>query len=134
MHSIPVRYGAASRLVLVLLLIFGASGCAKQSTVGKLPACGDKTVDVNTTNGAEPQAVYVCGGDAVTWNSNGHTFLVQFTKQDSPFSDGNRTFNNGKPKSDTTKRHDKLKVYEYQITVDGQLFADPQVVGGGGGH
>ncbi len=130
MFSIPMRCCAASRFAVVLLLMLGASGCAKQPKVAKPLTCGDKTVDVNTTNGAEPQAVYVCGGDTVTWNSNGHTFLVEF-KKDSPFNDNDKRFNNGKPKSDKTKPHDKLRVYEYRITVDGSPFDDPQVIGGG---
>lgn len=135
MHSIPVRCGAASRFALVLLLMFGASGC-KEMKIGKKTvafACGDQTVDVNTTDGAKPQAVYVCEGDAVTWNSNGHTFFVEF-KKDSPFADDGKKFDNGHAKSAKTKHHVQLTVYEYRITVDTTNVFDPQVIGGGGTH
>lgn len=133
MHSISVRCGAASRLALALLLTFGATGC-KEHKYGKNTrtfSCGNQPVDVNTANGANPPAVYVCEDDIVTWNPNGHTFLVEF-KKDSPFVDGGRKFDNGNPKSAKTKHHDQLTVYEYQITVDSHVFTDPQVVGGGG--
>jgi uncharacterized lipoprotein YehR (DUF1307 family) len=126
----PALCAHASRLVLVLLLIVGASGCGKKEPrLAKDLSCGDKKVEVNTTNGAEPEVVYVCDDDTVLWNSNGHKFLVEF-KKDSPFKDDDKKFDNGKPKSDKTKHHDKLKVYEYRITVDGVPF-DPQVLGGG---
>jgi plastocyanin len=132
MHFIPVRWCVAIQVTLVLFLVLGASGC-KESKVGKTRtfSCGDQQTDVNTTNGAKPQAVYLCEGDTVTWNPNGHTFLVEF-KKDSPFEDGGKKFDNKNPKSGKTKHHDQLTVYEYQITVDGTVFSDPQVIGGGG--
>jgi hypothetical protein len=133
MHSISVWCGAASRLALVLLLIFGASGCAKQPKVGKLPACGNKTVNVDPSYGADPEAVYVCEGDTVMWNptANVGTFLVEF-KNDFPFEGLKKKFDKGDPKSQKAKPQPNLKVYEYKITVNGQSFGDPQVVGGGG--
>jgi len=87
--------------------------------------CADQTVDVNTTDGAKPQAVYVCEGDTVTWNPNGHTFLVEF-KKDSPFADDGKKFDNGHAKSAKTKHHAQLTVYEYRITVDNHAF-DPRL-------
>src|SRR5229473_5426264 len=132
MRSIPVRYCAASRFALVLLLMCGASGCTKPEVEKRTVkfTCADQTVDVNTTDGAKPQAVYVCEGNTVTWNPNGHTFLVEF-KKDSPFEDGAKRFDNGHSKSAKTKHHDQLTVYEYKITVDNTVFSDPQVIGGG---
>lgn len=133
MHSIPVRCGAASRFTMVLLLMFGASGCRETKIEQRKVTfiCGDQTVDVNTTDGAKPQAVYVCEGDTVTWNPNGHTFLVEF-KKDSPFVDDGKKFDNGHAKSAKTKHHTQLTVYEYRITVDTTNIFDPQVIGGGG--
>jgi plastocyanin len=132
MFSIPVRCCAASRFALVLLLIFAASGCQKKyGKTWRTFDCGNKTINVNPTNGAEPEAVYVCDGDTVTWSPNGHKFLVEF-KKESPFNSGEKEFHNGKPKSDTIKPQKNLKVYEYRITVDGKVFEDPQVLGGGG--
>jgi len=113
--------------------MFGASGCKehKYAKNTRTFTCADPTVDVNTTDGAKPQAVYVCEGNTVTWNPNGHTFLVEF-KKDSPFEDGAKRFDNGHSKSAKTKHHDQLTVYEYKITVDNTVFSDPQVIGGGG--
>jgi plastocyanin len=132
MHSSPGWCGAVSRLALVLLLAVGASGCAKQAGFVEKPYCGDKAVNANANTGADPQAVYVCDGDTVTWIPSPSTvsFTVEF-KKDSPFNDKGKKFDNGKPKSDKTKPHDKIRVYEYRITVNGQLFDDPQVIGGG---
>ena len=127
MHSIPVVCG---RVAMVLFLILAANGCEKKAANPAVPKCGDKTVNVNTNNGAEPEAVYVCEDDTVTWNPNGLTFVVEF-KKDSPFKDDDKHFDNAKHKSQKTKHHDKLKVYEYRITVNGVAF-DPQVIGGGG--
>jgi plastocyanin len=132
MHVIPVRCGAA-RFGLAVLLMLEASGCAKQPKVEKTEyfPCGPKTVDVNASDGATPQAVYACGGDTVTWNPNGHTFLVEF-KKDSPFDDDGKKFDNGHPKSAKAKHPKQLTIYEYRITVDTTHVFDPQVVGGGG--
>jgi plastocyanin len=134
MHSIPVWCGAAMRLALVLLLLLIPSGCAKQPKVGNLPACGNKTVNVDPANayGADPEAVYVCEGDIVTWNptANVGTFLVEF-KSDYPFEGLKKKFDKGDSKSPKTKPQPNLKVYEYKLTIDGKSFGDPQVVGGG---
>lgn len=137
MHPMPVLCGHASRLVLVVVLILGASGCGKKPTPKLVLdlSCGDKQVEVNTTNGANPEVVYVCEDDTVLWNSNGHQFLVEFTG-DSPFKDDGKKFGNTggtQPKSGKSKHHDKhkYKLYEYRITVDNVTY-DPQVLGGGG--
>jgi plastocyanin len=140
MHRSP-KGCAARRLALVLLLAIGAIGCTKQPApaggpgvtgFAEKPYCGDKTVNANANTGADPQAVYVCEGDTVTWvaSPSSVSFTVEF-KKDSPFNDNGKQFSNGNPKSDHTKHHDKLKVYEYKITVNSQVFDDPQVIGGG---
>jgi plastocyanin len=123
---------------LILLLVSGVSGC-KEHRYGRntrIFTCGNQTIDVNPDDGAKPQAVYVCEGDTVTWNPNGHKFLVEF-KKDSPFEDRRKKFDNEHPKSDKTKPHKQLTVYEYRITVGvgteaPHVFDDPQVIGGGG--
>lgn len=130
MRSISMQC-EVGRITLVALLLLGASGCRKGPEVRPgAPTCGNKIVQINPNKGADPVAVYVCDDDTVTWNPNGHTFVVEF-KKDSPFKDNEKTFNNGKPKSDKTKHHDVLTVYEYKVIVDGVTF-DPQVVAGGG--
>ena len=133
MHCTPIRLGTAGRFIPVVMLMFVASGCKEMKPGKKIVTftCGDQTVDVNTTDGAKPQAVYVCEGDTVTWNSNGHTFLVEF-KKDSPFEDDGKRFDNAHPKSAKTKHHTQLTVFEYKITVDTNHVFDPQVIGGGG--
>jgi plastocyanin len=135
MHSISAWCGAPRWVTLVLFLILGASGCAKQSKVGNVPACGDKTVKIDPSYGADPDAVYVCEGDTVTWNptANVGTFVVEF-KNDYPFDGLKKKFDKGESKSPKTKPQPNLKVYEYKLMVDGKSFGDPQVVGGGGGH
>lgn len=145
MHGIAARWGAAARVGAVLLVILGASGCGnkeeeeerKPKVVAKGPLdCGDKTVTVDVPvppNGpATPEAVYVCEGDIVTWDptANVQTFEVEF-KKDYPFAGTPKKFHKGDGKSPKTKHQKKgLTVYEYKLTVNGQVY-DPQVVGGG---
>ena len=138
MHSIPVPWRVASRFAVLLLVMLGVGSCNKEQERGKYRrfACGDQPVDVDPNKGAQPQAVYVCAGDMVTWNSHGHKFLVEFRK-DSPFIDGRKEFDNDHSKSDKAKPVGQLTVYEYRITVDigsaaPHVFEDPQVVDGGG--
>jgi hypothetical protein len=136
MDSIPVWCGAASRCGLVLILMLGASGCKEQPRVaGKRVTlnCGDQTVTVDPKNGATPEAIYVCEGDIVTWQptQDVQTFEVEF-KKDYPFTGTKKKFDKRDPKSPGTKHQQNLKVYEYKITVNGQSFGDPQVIGGGG--
>jgi hypothetical protein len=141
MRPMPVLCGHASRLVLVVALIFVASGCEKEKKDGKGTTsklifdlnCSNSqvNVNVNTTNGADPEVVYVCEDDTIFWNANGHQFVVEFTGE-SPFKDEGKKFGNASPYSGKSKHHDKHKyqLYEYRITVDGTQY-DPQVLGGG---
>lgn len=129
MPAFRVRASVVGRFALTLLFTLGAIACKQKIPRITFP-CGDQTVDVNTNNGAQPQAVYVCAGDTVTWRASGHTFLVEF-KKDSPFEDNGKRFDNQHSKSDKAKHSTELTVYEYRITVDGNPF-DPQVIGGGG--
>lgn len=145
MKNVAARFCAASWFGLVLALILGASSCNKEEPQegGKKPRvagnfpCGDKPVKVKTGDPkqfATPEAVYVCDGDVVTWDpaDDVQTFEVEF-KNDYPFEGTPKKFHKGDGKSPKTK-HQKpgLTVYEYKITVNGQSFGDPQVIGGGG--
>ncbi len=132
MHTIAVRCGAASRFGLVLLLIMGASGCAKQPRLAKKtkPVPCDTTVNVDPAAGALPQAVYLCEDDTLTWNPNGHQFVVEF-KNGSPFEPPQTKFDNGHASGKAKHTYSQLTVYEYRITVDTTHVFDPQVVGGG---
>jgi hypothetical protein len=118
--------------------MFGANGCGKNAGDGgpqrkdEKPYCGDKSINVNPSTGADPKAVYVCEGDVVTWAPNGHTFIVEFAK-DFPFKGNPKKFTEkyNDNVSDKTLPHPKIKVYEYTIKVDGNPIADPQIIGGG---
>jgi hypothetical protein len=125
--------GTSKRFTLVLLLVLGASGCEQLGIKKKIVKfdCGNQTVHVDPNEGANPQAVYVCEDDTVTWSPDGHKFVVEF-KKDSPFVDGGKKFDNQHATSNKTKKHYKLTVYEYKITVDDAHVFDPQVIGGGG--
>ena len=138
MHTIAAHWGAAVRFGLVLLLVFGASGCKETPQVtGKktIPIPCDTTIDVDPTLGVREQVVYVCKGDTVAWDPHGTKFVVEFKGNDTPFDQGGVSgsgymkFDNNNP-TGRAKRYDKLTIYNYKITVNGQPF-DPQVVGGG---
>jgi hypothetical protein len=132
MHSSRVRYDGAIRFTLVLLFAFGAGGCKKafhEETVTF--ACRDEKLDVDPTDGTIPKAIYLCAGKTVTWNPNGHRFRVVFRKK-SPFVDDKTVFDNDHPKSAGAKHAAQLIVYYYDMTIDGMLVDDPQVIGGGG--
>lgn len=129
MRSFPTGLCVSKRFVLVLLLICAVCGCKGRN---ESFACGNQKVDADPTTGAKPKSVYVCAGDTVTWNGNGHTFLVEF-KNGSPFDDDGKKFDNAHPSSAKTKHHSQITVYEYRITVDNHVF-DPQVIAGGGSN
>jgi hypothetical protein len=144
MKNVAAHYCAASWCGLVLVVVLGASSCNKEPEEGgKKPKvafgfqCGDKTVTVDVpvppaTTPATPEAVYVCEDDVVTWapTANVQTFEVEF-KKEYPFSGNKKKFDKRDPKSPKTKHQNPgLTVYEYKLTVNGQVY-DPQVVGGG---
>jgi plastocyanin len=127
-----------SQIVLLLPLIFAASGCNEQRVAKKtMLSCGSQPVNVGVNvvvdpnYGATPEAVYVCEGDTVTWNpaANVDTFVVEF-KKDYPFEGNKKNFHKGDSQSPKTKPQKELKVYPYTIVVNGHTF-DPQVIGGG---
>ncbi|MFZ0580305.1 MAG: hypothetical protein WAN72_05815 [Candidatus Acidiferrales bacterium] len=132
MNSTRVRYDSAIRFALVLLFTFGVGGCNKLSHEERVAfACSDETVKVDPTDGTSPKAIYLCPGNTLTWNADGHQFQVVFSKN-SPFADDNKVFDNNHAKSKGAKNIPQLTVYNYAITVDGKPVDDPQVVGGGG--
>jgi hypothetical protein len=134
MHTIAVRCGAAIRFGLVLLLMFGANGCAKQPKIAKktkaVPC--DTTINADpSTGGVDLQAAFLCENDMVTWQvPTGHHFHVEFTAG-SPFVKGKSRFDDQDPSGKVKDLYQRLEVYKYQITVDSRPTVDPQVVGGG---
>jgi hypothetical protein len=55
--------------------------------------CGDQTVGVVPGDGTSPKDVYLCKGDTLTWQPNGHTFVVTFPKK-YPFEGNPMAFQN----------------------------------------
>ena len=141
MPNTRLHYGPTILCVLAVVSYLAACGGGKgvDGRPGKGKdsfACGDQTVDVVPGDGTTPKDVYLCDGDTLTWNPNGHTFMVTFpTKY--PFKGSPTTFQNDPKnpnspvKSPAAKNEGKLVVYHYDIVVDGTKATDPQVVGGG---
>jgi hypothetical protein len=85
------------------------------------------TIKVGETGVDEPDA-YVCKNTKVTWNANGHDFVV-FFKHDCPFPSCKK-INNQNPTAGPIKDLQKLTVFDYGIIIDGTLY-DPHIIGGG---
>ena len=88
-----------------------------------------KTAINVTDTGVDTPDAYVCKNSKVTWNANGHIFVV-FFKKDCPFGQGgckeiDNKYPTAGPITTTT-----LTIYDYGIVVDGKLF-DPHIIGGG---
>ena len=141
MHISRLCHGRTITYILTFTLCLAACGGDQKGSLtakGKDSfVCGDQTVGVVPVDGTSPKDVYLCKGDKLTWEPNGHSFVVTFQKK-SPFEGSPTTF-----KSDPQKPNDpvvspraiftgSLVVYHYDMTVDNQPVADPQVVGGGG--
>lgn len=135
------RYGVVNLFALASFFTLGVSGCRKElSPQAKRTVtfdCGNQTVGVVTGTGTSPKAVYLCGGDTLTWIPNGRKFTVTF-KKDYPFTGASQTFTNNPANPDApvtsppAKYTGSLVVYHYEMTIDGAVVDDPQVVGGGG--
>ena len=85
------------------------------------------TITVMQTGVDEPDA-YVCKNATVTWNANGHDFVVIF-KHDCPFPSCKK-IDNQHPTAGPIKDVQKLTVFDYGIVIDGTLY-DPHIIGGG---
>jgi hypothetical protein len=142
MHLSRLRYGLALSCILTFTLWLAActDGQKRPSVAGKGTvyfACGDQTVGVVPVDGTSPKDVYLCQGDTLTWQPNGHTFVVTFPKK-YPFQGSPKTFQNDPQNknnpvvSPAAAYTGSLVVYHYDIVVDGVKVDDPQVVGGGG--
>jgi hypothetical protein len=141
MLSSGFRCGVAIRFGLGLCLLLAVNGCRKaQSRPGTKTVtleCGDQTVGVVTGTGTSPKAVYLCGGDTLTWIPNGQKFTVTF-KREYPFIGAPQVFTNSPSNPDApvtsppAQYTGSLVVYHYEMTINGKAVDDPQVVGGGG--
>jgi plastocyanin len=133
MYFFRVVFAGAGLFSLLLLSTLGTGGCTgslvKKRTF-KIDCVTKITVDPSNGVASSHKAVYVCGGDTVTWDAKkGVTFTVHFP--------GACPFN---PCPDITEAQASatvatqpvdLTVYKYTITVNGSNF-DPHVVSGGG--
>jgi hypothetical protein len=83
-----LRYGLTIPYILTFALCLAACGGGhKGPSVGKGKGsfvCGNQTVGVVPVDGTFPKDVYLCKDDTLTWEPNGHTFVVTFQKR-SPF-------------------------------------------------
>jgi hypothetical protein len=136
MNLTQVRYAGAICVLLASLLAFEVHGWGKKrERKGVTLDCGNQTLAINPTDGTKPKAIYVCAGDVITWDpkndSKEYKFKVHFRKK-SPFVGGRKDFDNDTPTSPPVIGDIILTVYEYDVTVDGNLVDDPQVIGGGG--
>jgi len=84
-------------------------------------------ITVMQTGVDEPDA-YVCKNTNVTWNANGHDFVVIF-KHECPFPSCKK-IDNQHPTAGPMKGLQKLTVFDYGIVIDGTLY-DPHIIGGG---
>src|SRR5258708_25924564 len=131
MHTIAVRSGAAIRFGLVLLLMFGANGCAKQPKIAKktkaVPC--DTTINADpSTGGVDLQAAFLCENDMVTWQvPTGHHFHVEFTAG-FPFGKGKSRFDDQEPSGKGKGPYQTTQVYKSQITLNCRPPRPPQCV------
>jgi hypothetical protein len=135
MISIPARWSAAVRCALVLLLMLGASSCDKDHPVNPKktrPVPCDTTVTVDATKGPQPDSVYLCEYDTLTWvkGTGTNSFVIQF-KGNSPFADNAKNFNEQDAAHKAKSQYGPLEVDKYSITVNSTNTFDPQVVTGG---
>src|SRR5258706_16478070 len=118
MHTIAVRCGAAIRFGLVLLLMLGANGCAKQPKIAKktkaVPC--DTTINADpSTGGVDLQAAFLCENDMVTWQvPTGHHFHVEFTAG-FPVGEGKSRIEHQDPSGKGKDVFHKLLVLKKQI-------------------
>jgi hypothetical protein len=142
MLSSHFQCGVAIRFGLALFLLLGVNGCRKAqyrpATRTVTFECGDQTVGVVTGTGTSPKAVYLCGGDRLTWIPNGQKFTVTF-KREYPFTGNPQVFTNNPANPDAPVTSPPaqytglvLIVYHYEMTINGKVVDDPQVIGGGG--
>jgi len=142
MHLSRLPYGLVIFCVSTFALWPAACGDGQRrpSVAGKGTvyfACADQTVGAVPVDGTSPKDVYLCKGDTLTWEPNGHTFVVTFPNK-YPFQGKPMTFQNDPQYpnnpvvSPPAVYSGSLLVYHYDIVIDGVKATDPQVVGGGG--
>lgn len=118
-------------LSVVFSLLASPIGCREEKRMSpQIRLACTTTITVDPMTGVDVLDAYVCKGDKVTWNANGHTFCV-FFKHDCPFAgpNGCKQIDDQHPKSGQVAS-DTFEVYDYGIVVDGKAF-DPHIIGGG---
>jgi hypothetical protein len=135
MRVCRVVFSGASLLVLLALFGLGTSCGDEKSKVQLIKVSCPPNVDVtlDPANGPMPPDIYVCKGSTVSWNApQGVNFTVFFKNHKCPFNGGCKKINQDNKTSGTMKdQGPNLTVFDYGVSIDGELF-DPHVVGGGG--
>ena len=141
MISIPARWSAAVWCALVLLLMLGASSCDQDHPVRPniypptkkktRPVPCDTTVTVNPA-GPQPDPVYLCEYDTLTWvkGAGTNSFVIHF-KDKSPFADNAKDFDDKNASDKAKGQYGPLEIDKYSITINSTTTLDPQVVTGG---
>jgi hypothetical protein len=126
-----VKLTSISLFAFLMLAVWMTNGRENKTKFVVLRLPCTTSIDVNTSTGVNPVDAYVCQGDKITWNANGHAFTVFFKNSQCPFTGGCQNINDQHPTSNPVAQNPNLTVFTYGILVDGQVF-DPHVVGGGG--
>jgi hypothetical protein len=141
MISIPARWSAALWCAPALLMMLGASSCDKDhpavpTTTRRTKTLNcDETITVDPKKGPQPDSVYLCNGDTLTWQKGSGTdgFTIDFQNR-TPFSDNAIRFNDQQPTHPAQPQYGALDVYKYTIIVTSGANSakfDPQVIIGG---
>jgi hypothetical protein len=120
--------GITGLSLLFSLLAFQTSCSEEKEQYVHVKFACKSTINVTDT-GVDTTDAYVCSGNKVTWNANGHIFTV-FFKNGCPFDSGCKEIDNQKPTAGPIKSTTNATIYDYGIVVDGKVF-DPHIIAGG---
>jgi hypothetical protein len=126
--SFPRIYLSITGLFALFSVLASPTDCGQEKIAYfQLRVVCTTTITVMQTGVDQPDA-YVCKNNNVTWNANGHDFVVVF-KHDCPFPSCKK-IDNQHPTGGPMKDLQKLTVFDYGIVIDGTLY-DPHIIGGG---
>ena len=135
MHLSRLALSGAGLLVLFSTFSLGTS-CGDEKSkleVVRLACQPNVTVKVDpaSPSGVQPTDIYVCENSTVTWQANASTnFTVFFKNHKCPFDKGCK-IDQTHPTSGKMLHLPYLTVFDYGVSIEGDVF-DPHVVGGGG--
>ena len=129
MHFSRLTLGV-SLIVSLVLSVSYTGGQEKKSKAKSVRVPCTRSIKVVANNSADPDSAWVCTGDVVKWEGQGHKFTVTF-KDKCPFVDCTGPIDDQHPNSKPVKNISILTTFPYDIAVDGKK-SDPYIVGGGG--